>query len=106
MYTKVISRTYNAVAYYKVERMVLLVFFMAGMFSALVLSSFYSVVCIYSQELLRVLKKGSNPQEEKSDLYEEKKNPQEEKTNLQEEKRNPQEEKANRQLRLEPSKLF
>ena len=61
---------------------------------------------VTSQELLRVLKKGSNPQEEKSDLYEEKKNPQEEKTNLQEEKRNPQEEKANRQLRLEPSKLL
>ena len=38
------------------------------------------------RELLRVLKKGSNPQEEKSDLHEEKKNPQEEKTNLQEEK--------------------
>ena len=44
------------------------------------------------RELLRVLKKGSNPQEEKSDLHKEKKNPQEEKTN-------PQEEKANRQLR-------
>ena len=41
-----------------------------------------------SRELLRVLKKGSNPQEEKSDLHEEKWNPQEEKTNLQEEKAN------------------
>ena len=40
-------------------------------------------------ELLRVLKKGSNPQEEKSDLHEEKKNPQEEKMNLQEEKNEP-----------------
>ena len=39
-----------------------------------------------SRKLLRVLKKGSNPQEEKSDLHEEKKNPQEEKKNLQEEK--------------------
>ena len=44
------------------------------------------------RELLRVLKKGSDPQEEKSDLHEEKKN-------LQEEKKNLQEEKANRQLR-------
>ena len=41
------------------------------------------------RELLRVLKKGSNLQEEKSDLHEEKKNPQEEKINLQEEKANP-----------------
>ena len=39
-----------------------------------------------SQELLRVLKKGSNSQEEKSDPKEEK-------------KIDPQEEKANRQLR-------
>ena len=46
------------------------------------------------RELLRVLKKGSNPQEEKSDLHEEKKNPQEEKKNPQEEKMNLQEEKA------------
>ena len=38
------------------------------------------------RELLRVLKKGSNPQEEKKNPQEEKKNPQEEKTNLQEEK--------------------
>ena len=40
------------------------------------------------RELLRVLKKGLNPQEEKSNLHEEKKNPQEEKMNLQEEKMN------------------
>ena len=49
----------------------------------------------YGRELLRVLKKGSNPQEEKSDLQEEK-NPQEVKKNPQEEKKNPQEEKVNR----------
>ena len=55
----------------------------------------------YCRELLRVLKKGLDPQEEKSALQEEKKNPQEEKTNLQEEKKNPQEEKTNRQLRRE-----
>ena len=48
------------------------------------------------RELLRVLKKGSNPQEEKSDLHEEKKNLQEEKKNPQEEKTNLQEEKASR----------
>ena len=44
--------------------------------------------CVTWRELLRVLKKGSNPQEEKSDLQEEKKNPQEEKKNPQEEKTN------------------
>ena len=33
------------------------------------------------RELLRVLKKGSNPHEKKSDLHQEKKNPQEEKAN-------------------------
>ena len=43
-------------------------------------------VVVGSRELLRVLKKGSNPQQEKSDLHEEKKNPQEEKRNPQEEK--------------------
>ena len=47
-----------------------------------------------SRELLRVLKKGSNPQEGKSDLHEEKKNPQEEKINPQEEKTNLHEEKS------------
>ena len=41
------------------------------------------------RELLRVLNKGSYPEEEKNDLHEEKKNPQEENTN-------PQEQKANR----------
>ena len=44
---------------------------------------------VVRSELLRVLKKGSNPQEEKSDPQEEKKNPQEEKMNLQEEKNEP-----------------
>ena len=38
------------------------------------------------RELLRVLKKGLNPQEEKSDLHEEKINPQEEKKNPHQEK--------------------
>ena len=37
------------------------------------------VLYLRRRELLRVLKKGSDPQEEKSDLHEEKKNPQEEK---------------------------
>ena len=45
----------------------------------------YVYLGLIRRELLRVLKKGSNPQEEKSDLHEEKKNPQEEKVNLQEE---------------------
>ena len=52
-------------------------------------SFFYLIETPNSRELLRVLKKGSNPQEEKSDLHEEKKNPQEEKKNPQEEKANP-----------------
>ena len=48
----------------------------------------YGSTIIDWRELLRVLKKGSKPQEEKSDLHKEKKNPQEEKKNLQEEKVN------------------
>ena len=41
------------------------------------------------RELLQVLKKGSDPHEEKSDLHEEKKNLHEEKKNPQEEKNEP-----------------
>ena len=50
---------------------------------------YYTVVAKRWRELLRVLKKGSDPQEEKSDLHEEKKNLHEEKKNPQEEKNEP-----------------